>query len=166
MGGPLAGYTRRVQRSLSARTPYPRLVEIIRNGPPRLSFFAIPGMDQRANLVEYFVHHEDVRRAAPGWEQRKIPAELTEALWQRLGLAKFLLRKAPVGIELVRDDLPAEPGPQRVRITAKAAAPVVTVTGSPAELTLWAMGRTSAAQVRLEGGESAVARLAEPAWRH
>jgi hypothetical protein len=43
---------------------------------------------------------------------------------------------------------------------------VVTVTGSPAELTLWAMGRTSAAQVRLEGGESAVARLAEPAWRH
>ena len=166
MGGPLAGYTRRVQRSLSARTPYPRLVEIIRNGPPRLSFFAIPGMDQRANLVEYFVHHEDVRRAAPGWEQRKIPAELTEALWQRLGLAKFLLRKAPVGIELVRDDLPAEPGPQRVRITAKAAAPVVTVTGSLAELTLWAMGRTSAAQVRLEGGESAVARLAEPAWRH
>jgi uncharacterized protein (TIGR03085 family) len=156
------------------RTPYPRLVETVRNGPPRLSFFAIPGMDERANVVEYFVHHEDVRRAAPDWEPRKIPVELTEALWQRLGLAKFLLRKAPVGIELVRDDLPvdlpadlpADPGPQRVRITAKAAAPVVTVTGSPAELTLWAMGRTSAAQVRLEGGETAVARLAGPAWRH
>jgi uncharacterized protein (TIGR03085 family) len=170
MGGPLAGYTRRVQRSLSARTPYPRLVDTIRSGPPRLSFFAIPGMDQRANLVEYFVHHEDVRRAAPGWEQRKIPAELTEAMWQRLRLARFLLRKAPVGIELVRDDLPADhkadSGRQRVRITAKAATPVVSVTGSPAELTLWALGRTSAAQVRLEGGESAVARLGEPGWRH
>jgi uncharacterized protein (TIGR03085 family) len=174
VGGPLAGYTRRVQRSLTERTPYPRLVQTIRNGPPRLSIFAIPGMDERANVVEYFVHHEDVRRAAPGWEPRTLPTALAEALWQRLGLARFLLRRAPVGVELVRDDLPAglpadltaNPGPQRVRITAKAAAPVVTVTGSPAELTLWAMGRTSAAQVKLEGGESAVARLAEPAWRH
>ncbi len=166
MGGPLAGYTRRVQRSLAERTPYPQLVETIRNGPPRLSFFGIPGMDERANIVEYFVHHEDVRRGAPGWAPRKVAPELTEALWQRLGLARFLLRKAPVGIELVRDDLPADPGPQRVRITAKASAPVVTVTGSPAELTLWAMGRTSAAQVKLEGGETAVAKLSEPAWRH
>jgi uncharacterized protein (TIGR03085 family) len=166
MGGPLAGYTRRVQRSLTERTPYPRLVETIRNGPPRLSFFGIPGMDERANVVEYFVHHEDVRRAAPGWEPRKVAPELTEALWQRLGLARFLLRKAPVGIELVRDDLGADPGPQRVRITAKASTPVVTVTGSPVELTLWAMGRTSAARVRLEGGETAVAKLAESAWRH
>jgi uncharacterized protein (TIGR03085 family) len=165
-GGPLAGYTRRVQRSLSERTPYPRLVETIRNGPPKLSFFAIPGMDERANFVEYFVHHEDVRRAAPDWAQRDISAELTEALWQRLGAARFMLRKAPVGIELVRDDLPAEPGPQRVRITAKASAPVVTVTGNPAELTMWVLGRTSAAQVRLEGGEAAIERLAAPGWRH
>jgi uncharacterized protein (TIGR03085 family) len=165
MGGPLAGYTRRVQRSLSERTPYPRLVETIRNGPPRLSFFGIPGMDERANVVEYFVHHEDVRRGAPGWAPRTISPELTEVLWHRLGLARFMLRKAPVGIELVRDDLPADPGPQRVRITAKASTPVVTVTGSPAELTLWAMGRTSAAQVRLEGNETAIEKLTAPAWR-
>ena len=167
MGGPLAGYTRRVQRSLSARTPYPRLVETIRNGPPRLSFFAIPGMDQRANVVEYFVHHEDVRRGAPGWEQRTVSADLTEVLWQRLSMARFLLRKAPVGIELVRDDRPAaDPGPQRVRITAKASTPVVTVTGSPAELTLWVLGRTVAAQVRLDGNETAIERLNAPGWRH
>jgi len=166
MGGPLAGYTRRVQRSLSARTPYPRLVETIRNGPPRLSFFAIPGMDQRANVVEYFVHHEDVRRGAPGWEQRTVSADLNEVLWQRLGLARFMLRKAPVGVELVRDDLPAEPGRQRVRITAKASTPVVTVTGSPAELTLWTLGRTAAAQVRLDGNETAIEKLAAPGWRH
>jgi uncharacterized protein (TIGR03085 family) len=165
MGGPLAGYTRRVQRSLSERTPYPRLVETIRNGPPRLSLFGIPGMDERANFVEYFVHHEDVRRGAPGWEPRALSPELAEALWQRLGLARFMLRKAPVGIELVRDDLPADAGAQRVRITAKASTPVVTVTGSPAELTMWAMGRTSAAQVKLEGNETAIGKLAAPAWR-
>jgi uncharacterized protein (TIGR03085 family) len=165
MGGPLAGYTRRVQRSLSERTPYPRLVETIRNGPPRLSLFGIPGMDERANFVEYFVHHEDVRRGAPGWEPRTLSPELAEALWQRLGLARFMLRKAPVGIELVRDDLPADAGSQRVRITAKASTPVVTVTGGPAELTMWAMGRTSAAQVKLEGNETAIGKLAAPAWR-
>ena len=166
MGGPLAGYTRRVQRSLMERTPYPRLVETVRNGPPRLSFFAIPGMDERANLVEYFVHHEDVLRGAPGWEPRTVSTDLTEALWQRLGLARFLLREAPAGIELVRDDIPADPGPQRVRITAKASAPVVTVTGSPVELTLWTLGRTSAAQVKLEGSETAIGKLAAPGWRH
>jgi uncharacterized protein (TIGR03085 family) len=166
MGGPLAGHTRRVQRALSQRTPYPRLVETIRNGPPRLSIFGIPGMDERTNVVEYFVHHEDVRRAAPDWTERKISASLSEELWQRLRMAKFLLRKAPVGVELARDDLPAEPGERRVRITAKARTPVVTVTGSPMELTLWALGRTSAAKVRLDGSETAVRELADPSWRH
>jgi uncharacterized protein (TIGR03085 family) len=166
MGGPLAGYTRRVQRSLTARTPYPHLVQTVRAGPPLLSFFAIPGMDERVNVVEYFVHHEDVRRGTPGWAERAVSADLAEALWQRLSRARFVLRRAPVGIELVRADLPPDPGPRRVRITAKASTPVVTVTGSAPELTLWALGRTSAAQVRLEGSESAIEKLAAPGWRH
>jgi hypothetical protein len=42
---------------------------------------------------------------------------------------------------------------------------VVTVTGHPAELTLWALGRTSAAQVRLDGGQPEVRRLTESKWR-
>ena len=70
LGGPLAGYTARVQRKIAERTPYDQLVQAVREGPPRLSMFGLPGMDERANLVEYFVHHEDVRRAAPGWEPR------------------------------------------------------------------------------------------------
>ena len=44
--------------------------------------------------------------------------------------------------------------------------PVVTVTGSPAELTLWALGRTSAAQVRMDGSEAAVRTLSDDHWRH
>src|SRR5262249_53087188 len=106
LGGPLAGYTRRVQRKLAERTPYPRLVEAIRSGPPRLSVFWLPGMDERINLVEYFVHHEDVRRAQPGWEPRELGPGLADVLWQRLGMVRFLLRKAPVGVELARDDGP------------------------------------------------------------
>src|SRR6202161_3586244 len=49
LGGPLAGYTRRVQRTLTRRTPYPRLVETISNGPPLFSLFGLPGMDERTN---------------------------------------------------------------------------------------------------------------------
>jgi uncharacterized protein (TIGR03085 family) len=167
LGGPLAGYTRRVQRKLAERTPYPRLVETIRNGPPRLSVFGLPGMDERINLVEYFVHHEDVRRAQPGWEPRELSQGLTEVLWQRLGVARFLLRKAPVGVELARDDGPdSERGaPSRVRITAKARTPVVTVTGPPAELTLWALGRAADARVRLDGSEADVKALSARSWR-
>jgi uncharacterized protein (TIGR03085 family) len=165
IGGPFAGHARRVQQTLASRTPYPRLVQQIRTGPPVLSFFGIPGMDERANLVEYFVHHEDVRRAADGWHQRDVSPGLTEALWHRLPSAHFLFRRAPVGIELVRDDLQANSGRRRVRITAKARTPVVTVTGHPAELTLWALGRTTVARVRLDGGQADLKRLEKTRWR-
>jgi hypothetical protein len=63
----------------------------------------------------------------------------------------------------VRTDAPADGG--RVRITAKAKAPVVTVTGPAGELTLWAMGRTSAAEVRLDGSDPDVAALKAASWR-
>jgi uncharacterized protein (TIGR03085 family) len=165
IGGPLAGYTRRVQRALTAGTSFRQLVEEIRNGPPAWSVFRIPGMDDRLNMVEYFVHHEDVRRAADGWEPRDIGGALAQALWQRLRNVRLVLRRAPVGVELVRDDLPANHGQQQVRITAKASTPVVTVIGSPAELTLWALGRTTAARVRYEGSEPDVSRLARAGWR-
>lgn len=161
MGGPLAGYTRRVQDRLLARTPFPRLVEMIRTGPPALSPFALPGMDERANLVEYFVHHEDVRRAQPAWRPRQISADLAGELWRRLRLTRLLLRRAPVGVELVRAEPPG--GDERVRFTAKARTPMVTVTGTPAELTMWAMGRASAADVRLDGSDGDVAALRS--WR-
>ncbi len=170
LGGPLAARTRRLQQRLADRVSYQNLVETIRTGPPRLSFFGLPGADERINLVEYFVHHEDVRRAQPGWEPRRLDQGLAEALWRRLGMAKFVLRKAPVGVELARDDRPepGEPGTApgaRVRITARARTPVVTVTGSPAELTMWALGRTSAARVRLDGSPAAVAALTAARWR-
>ena len=140
---------------------------MIRSGPPRLSLFGLPGMDERTNAVEFFVHHEDVRRAQPGWEPRKRDQGLSEMLWHRLGMAKFMLRRAPVGVELVRDDEPGptESGAPRVRITAKARTPVVTVIGPPAELTMWTFGRTGAARVRLDGSEAAVGAIKTASWR-
>ena len=105
IGGPLAGYTARVQQRIRARTPFGDLVRIIRSGPPRLSVMALPGVDERANAVEFFVHHEDVRRAAPDWEPRALSDGESDMLWQRLRMARFMLRKAPVGVELARDDI-------------------------------------------------------------
>ncbi len=168
MGGPLAGYTRHVQNRLTARTPFPQLVDLIRTGPPRFSAFGLPGADERLNVVEYFVHHEDVRRAQPGWQPRAISEELADLLWDRLSLARFMLRKAPVGVELARSDVATESshaGNGRVRITVKARTPVVTVSGDPVELTLWTMGRTSVADVHMEGNDDDVAALQATSWR-
>ena len=171
-GGPLAGYTARVQQRIRQRVPFPDLVRMIRSGPPRLSLMALPGMDERINAVEFFVHHEDVRRAADGWEPRALGSGESDMLWGRLRMARFMLRKAPVGVELARDDAgpSAEDsatdntGGALYRITAKNATPAVTVVGSPAELTLWVMGRRAAARVRMDGIQAAVTKLAEANW--
>ena len=160
-GGPLAGYPARVQQRLRERIPFPDLVRMIKSGPPRLSVMALPGMDERVNAVEFFVHHEDVRRAADGWEPRTLGGGEPDMLWGRLRMARFMLRKAPVGVELARDD----GGPATsYRITARNATPAVTVVGSPAELTLWVMGRRAAARVRMDGMQAAVTKLAGANW--
>jgi len=166
-GGPLAGYTARVQQRIRARTPFPELVRTIRSGPPRLSVMALPGVDELANAVEFFVHHEDVRRAAPGWEPRELSSGESEMLWHRMRMARFMLRKAPVGVELARDDIGTDggsPDGPSYRITARNATPAVTVVGSPAELTMWVMGRRTAARVRMDGTQPAVTKLAEANW--
>jgi uncharacterized protein (TIGR03085 family) len=163
LGGPLAGYTALVQRRFRERSAFPELVGAIRSGPPRLSVMGLPSMDERLNFMEYFVHHEDIRRAVDGWKPRELPSRETNELWQRLGVARALLRKAPVGVELARDD--AQPGNGNIlRITAKKATPVVTVIGQPAELIMWATGRTRAANVRFDGTDSAIASLAASRW--
>jgi uncharacterized protein (TIGR03085 family) len=176
-GGPLAGYTARVQQRIRQRVPFPDLIRMIRSGPPRLSVMALPGMDERVNAVEFFVHHEDVRRAGDGWEPRALGSGESGMLWGRLRMARFMLRKAPVGVELARDDVGPvtdnaaaddtgtdNTGGVSYRITAKNATPAVTVVGSPAELTLWVMGRRAAARVRMDGIQAAVNKLAAASW--
>jgi uncharacterized protein (TIGR03085 family) len=187
IGGPFAGYTARLQRQYLDRYSYPELIELFKAGPPRLSPFAIPGFDELANTVEYFVHHEDVRRAGEGWTERQLPAGQSDALWKRLKGSRLFLRSAPTGIVFARADTTGSanaesantesantasastasadtaPADTATAIIAKNSTPSVTVSGSPAELTLWSMGRVSAAQVELSGPDEAVARLST--WR-
>jgi len=162
LGGPLAWYTTRVQESLKVRGPYRQLVQAIRTGPPSLSLFALPGVDERANFAEYFVHHEDVRRAQPGWQPRELDHQLADAIWAQLSRARLMLRKVPVGIEFARDD-EHDPAADKhpIRMTVRPRTPVVTIVGAPAELLMWTFGRTEAAHVRIEGAEADVAALSQ-----
>ena len=77
----------------------------LRSGPPRWSLFRPHALGELLNNVEFFVHHEDVRRAAPVWEPRVLDAATTALLWKRsTQMAKRILRSAPGGIELIRPD--------------------------------------------------------------
>ena len=59
---PLARYTDRVQSSIAQR-PWTELVDQIRSGPPWWSPWRLPKVGDMGNTMEFFVHHEDVRRA-------------------------------------------------------------------------------------------------------
>ncbi|AJC59049.1 TIGR03085 family metal-binding protein [Streptomyces noursei] len=148
---PLAARLARVQAEFAAK-PYEELLQLIRTGPPKMSPFALKQVDEASNTVEFYVHAEDVRRAQPDWSPRELDPVFADALWVRLErAARVLGRKAPVGVVLRRPD-----GQTAV---AHRGTPVVTVTGEPGELTLFAFGRLDAAKVELDGDEDAVAKL-------
>jgi uncharacterized protein (TIGR03085 family) len=148
----MRGWTERVRTRFKQR-PYTELVHLIATGPPRVSLFGlIPGVDELVNSAELFVHHEDVRRAQPGWAPRELPAAVEASLWSRLRQGgRIFFRRAPVGVRLQN--------PDGDTVTVKAGSPTVTLTGRPSELLLYGFGRGAHAQVEASGDETAVARL-------
>ncbi|MFF3163219.1 TIGR03085 family metal-binding protein [Streptomyces sp. NPDC003273] len=150
---PLASRLEKVQAEYAGK-PYEELIQLIRTGPPRFSPFQLKQVDEAANTVEFYVHTEDVRRAQPDWGQRELDGVFQDALWSRLErTARLLGRGVPTGLVLRRPD-----GQTAV---AHRGTPVVTVTGEPSELLMFAFGRQSAAQVELDGEENAIATLHE-----
>ncbi|MFK0155531.1 TIGR03085 family metal-binding protein [Streptomyces sp. NPDC090499] len=137
-----------------AAKPYEELIQLIRTGPPRFSPFQLKQVDEAANTVEFYVHTEDVRRAQPDWSPRELDPVFQEALWTRLErTARLLGRGLPTGLVLRRPD-----GQTAV---AHRGAPVVTVTGEPSELLMFAFGRQNTAKVEVTGDENAIAKLNE-----
>ena len=148
---PLAGYADSVQSKVAMR-PWPELVRDVRTGPPVLSPFRLPGAQGLADPFEFAIHHEDVRRAQPGWSPRALPVGEQDLLWQRLARAgRLLARTSPVGIALRRGDTGE-------MIIAKPGNPSVTLIGEPLELLLRLYGRRECV-VDVEGPEDAVARF-------
>ncbi|MFF4458670.1 TIGR03085 family metal-binding protein [Streptomyces mirabilis] len=149
----LAPRLERVQAEF-AEKPYEELIQLIRTGPPRFSPFALKQIDEASNTVEFYVHTEDVRRAQPEWTPRPLDPVFQDALWSRLErTARLAGRGAPTGLVLRRPD-----GQTAV---AHRGTPVVTVTGEPSELLMFALGRQKTADVELEGDKDAIAKLSE-----
>ena len=102
-----AGWTAKVQSKIAAE-PWPKLVARVRSGPPRWNPMSLPKLDAAANTVEFFVHHEDLRRGGADWSPRELDAVTTEQLWKALHSgAKLLLRHCPVGVIVRATDGPA-----------------------------------------------------------
>jgi uncharacterized protein (TIGR03085 family) len=140
-------------RELAETVPYAELVDRFEAGPPSWSPMGVPAVREALNLLEYVVHHEDVRRAQPDFAPRLLPVNRQRAIWQRLRRgAPFTMRAVPIGVRL-RDpefgDIDVHPR----RGTE------VTVTGPALELALVAFGRQRVAKVSYEGAPDRVGRL-------
>ncbi len=147
LASPLAAHGEKV-RAQYAQKPWPELVAAVRGGPPTLSAFGLPGVDRLANTMEYFIHHEDVRRAN-GMDPRDLDPDLDDQLWDIVKrMAKMMMRKAPVGITF------EAPGDRRAVLHE--GDPMVTVSGPVGELSLFAYGRQDAARVEFAGPDDAV----------
>ncbi len=149
--GALSAHTDKVQ-SKTAAGDWADLVDQVRNGPPKWSPTRIDKVDRAANTIEFFVHTEDVRRAADGWSPRDLDADLADDLAAALKRsAKMLTRSAPTGVTLAPDS--------RDAIVAHVGEPMVTVSGPIGELVLFIYGRQDHARVEFDGPADAVAEL-------
>jgi len=147
-----AGWTEKVRLGMKKEHSYLELLDLLRQGPPVWSPMGLPFIESASNTVEYYIHHEDVRRAQPGWTPRALPRGLEDALWGRLRAGgRLMLRSAPTGVTLVA------PGGRSV--TARQSEPMVTLTAAPSELILYCAGRQAIARVDAEGPSGAVAQL-------
>lgn len=139
-----AEVTRRAMERAKAQLGYGGLIRCVRGGPP----YPLRLVDVQMNTVEFFVHHEDVRRAADGVEPR-VDADLDAALWTALrrGARLMTRRLHGAGLELV--------APGVGSLVARSGEPRAVVTGGPQELTLLLSGRRGAARVEIDGPEAA-----------
>ena len=151
---PLAGYAEKV-RQQEARRDYTDLIERVRSGPGSLSPTRLAAVGRFVNTIEFFVHHEDVRRGSPGWEPRDLDEDLQHDLLRAFAPAvELLARKSPCALTL-------EPA-GRDRIVAKRAddgEPVVTARGPLGELVMFMDGRQGHSVVDLDGPDDAIAEV-------
>jgi uncharacterized protein (TIGR03085 family) len=146
---PLAGYGEKVRRAEAGR-PWTELVARVRHGPPVWNPSRLEPVDRVVNSIEFFVHHEDVRRAQPGSSPRQLGPDLEEAIAAAVARGgRLLTRKVRVGLTLEPD------GRERIRL--RAGRPEVTIRGPLGECVLYVYGRKSVARVELDGPADAVA---------
>ena len=107
-------------------------------------------MRRLPNLNEFFVHHEDVRRANGRGPRTNSPAK-DAALWRNVSRAPWFLarRLRGAGLEL-------QWAGTAHTYRARRGEPTVRIAGLPGELLLYLFGRQHAAQVEVSGPADAV----------
>jgi uncharacterized protein (TIGR03085 family) len=151
LGGPFARYTDKLM-DRQMRRPYDELVATIRRPP--MGPLSIAAVRAAASLVEYTIHHEDVRRAnghGPRTDRADLQAGVARTLRRLAPLLVAKARISPVKLALVAAD--------GTVLRAASGSTVVTLTGEPVELLLALYGRRRHAEVRYEGAADAVARV-------
>jgi len=141
-------FAERRRRALALRD-FPSLVAAIRSGPPP-GFFRIGWVRRVPNLNEFFVHHEDVRRAN-GCGPRTNEYAMDEALWGNIGRAPWFLARRLRGVGL---ELSWAGTAQTVRV--RRGESTVRIAGTPGELLLYLFGRQGVADVEVVGPAAAV----------
>ena len=144
-----AAHTAKVQREVTEQTDWDDLVDKVASGPPIYSPLKL--LDPVANVAEMFIHHEDVRRAQPGWQPRVLEPTLAAMLRRTLPLmGRLTLARVPGRVALRSKDGKT----LLIAGSARFRGPAVTVTGPPEELLLFSVGRQ--ARVDFDGDASAV----------
>lgn len=132
--GPFARFAERRRARLAQRKDFAWLVARIRAGPP-VGFFRIGWVRAMANLNEFFVHHEDVRRAN-GQGPRTLTPALDAAVWRNVRRGgRFLSRR------LDTCGLQVEHAGTFERVMVRPGEPTARLNGPPGELLLYLFGR-------------------------
>jgi uncharacterized protein (TIGR03085 family) len=133
--GPFKSWTTRVRDGARDTETWDTLVSRVRSGPPPL----LRPLDPVINTIEYFVHHEDLRRGQPDWQPRQLAAADEAELWRRAGaMAKLSFHPAAGRLEA--------PGLEPLVLSKKGGP---TAKGPPGEVVMWLLGRKDAARVEI-----------------
>ena len=143
----LSGYTAKVQKQITESTDWDALLAKFAAGPPLYSPLKL--LDSLANVTEMFVHHEDVRRALPGWQPRALDDTVIAALRRPIPMfSRIAMARVPARVSLCT--------PDGETVSTVGRGPQLTITAEAPELLLFAFGRN---EVRADfaGDDDAVA---------
>lgn len=144
---PLSGLSEHAMGRL-ARQDFRVLVERLRGYG--LTPMSLPPVDKLFNTVEYFVHHEDLRRAQDGWEPRELDDADRDELWRPVkGYGGRFLKDVTVPVVATRTDTGA------TATLRKGDDPVV-LSGAPEEVLLFLFGRDQTSGLVFEGDDQSV----------
>src|SRR5271166_246042 len=148
--GPFQRFAERRRATLAGSKDFTWLVARIRSGPP-VGFFRIGWVRAMANLNEFFVHHEDLRRAN-GRGPRDLTPAMDAALWRNIRRGSHFLSRRLHGC-----GLQIEWAGIGDRVAVQRGEPTARLSGAPGELLLYVFGRKTAAQVEVSGTPEVVA---------